>query len=179
MPDGLELFPLDGGKLELMQEILEAGAADDLSDSALGNCMIYLYASSYDDVRDLDTDELTEAGNELVRSITVEDKQAAEEIILADFDALQASIVRSPKVEARTREERNLLNAPPSSGQDSALDTAEKNLTGSQQLKSCKLPSPKHLPTGTRENHSSGQTQTAQKSSQPASVLSVSDPLPG
>ena len=40
MPDGLELFPLNGGKLEIMQEIMEASAEDDLSEDDLGYCTL-------------------------------------------------------------------------------------------------------------------------------------------
>ena len=177
MPDGLRLYPLDGGTLEIMQELLEG--ANEMDDNDLGNCMVYLYASKYDDVKDLEIEELTEAGNDLVRGITVEDKQAAEEIILADFDALQASVVKSPKGQARTREEQDRLSVPPTSGQDSALDTAETSLKESPQSKSSRLHLQTATQTGTRENPLNGGNQTATKLARSETSLSVSSPQPG
>ena len=47
MPDGLELFPLSGGKIDIMQEIMVASAVDELCEELLGCCMMMLYASQY------------------------------------------------------------------------------------------------------------------------------------
>ena len=164
MPDGLELFPLNGGKMEIMQEIMEASAVDDLSEDQLGYCMIMLYASQYNDIKDMDLQDLAEGGREIGLSATLEDRQAAEEIIVTDFDALSASVARSPKQTALMREEPNHSNGQISSGQDSPLDTAETTLRQSQQLKSSKSISQTATQTGEKENHLSGQIQTGMTS---------------
>ena len=177
MPDGLQLYALDGGKLEIMQEVLES--ANDMDDSDLGNCMVFLYASRYDDVKNLELDEMVEAGAELVRGITVEDKQAAEEIILADFDALQASAVKSPKAPARNMEEQSPSSTPPTSGPDLALVTAEETLQKSPPLKSSKLPSQRHTQTEKTLTHSNGQSATRPQLKTPEISLKDSSLQPG
>ena len=177
MPDGLQLYALDGGKLEIMQEVLES--ANDMDDSDLGNCMVFLYASRYEDVKNLELDEMVEAGAELVRGITVEDKQAAEEIILADFDALQASAVKSPKAPARNMEEQSHSSTPPTSGPDLALVTAEETLQKSPPSKSSKLPLQRHMQTETTLTHSNGQSATRPQLKTPEISLKDSSLQPG
>ena len=150
MPDGLEMFALDGGKLEIMQEILDAGSEEELTDDDLGHAMIFLYASRYDDIKGLELEEIVTAGREKGLTITLEDRQAAEEIILADFDALQASVAHDPKTKALVRKEgpsRSL--SPDSSGPDSISVTQEKTSQESPLLKSSKSSS--QTPTQTEQ----------------------------
>ena len=160
MPDGLELFPLDGGKLEVMQEIMEAASVDDISEDQLGYCMMMLYASKYGDIKEMDLEEIAAGGRQVGINATLEDRQAAEEVIVADFDALQASIATNPKPEARTVVEPSLSASPPSSGQDSASDTPAPNSIQFPQSKSSRSPSPTPTQTETTVNPSTGQTQT-------------------
>tara|TARA_R100000963_G_scaffold35029_1_gene31187 strand:+ start:1237 stop:1839 length:603 start_codon:yes stop_codon:yes gene_type:complete len=160
MPDGLELFPLDGGKLEVMQEIMEAASVDDISEDQLGYCMMMLYASKYGSVKDMDIEEIAEAGRQVGITATLEDRQAAEEVIVADFDALQASIATSPKPQARTAVEPDPSASQPSSGQDSASDTPAPNSIQFPPSKSSRSHSPKPTQTETMENPSTGRTQT-------------------
>ena len=160
MPDGLELFPLDGGKLEVMQEIMEAASADDISEDQLGYCMMMLYASKYGSVKDMDIEEIAEAGRQVGITATLEDRQAAEEVIVADFDALQASIATSPKPQARTAVEPDHSASQPSSGQHSASDTPAPNSIQFPPSRSSKSHSPKPTQTETMANPSTGRIQT-------------------
>ena len=165
MPDGLELFPLDGGKLEIVQELFELSTSEEedggIGDDELGEAVFFLYASKYNEVKDLEIEELARSGRELGRSTTLEDRQAAEEVIVADFDALQASMVSHPKVEARKKEERNHSDEPLSSGRDLISDTQEPTSTESQQLKLSKQSLPTLTQTGQKATRSSGQSLTA------------------
>ena len=164
MPDGLELFPLSGGKMEIMQEIMEASAVDELSEEQLGCCMMMLYASQYNGIKDMDLQDLAEGGREIGLNATLEDRQAAEEIILTDFDALSASIAKSPKQMALVREVPSHSNGQTSSGQDLPSDTPERNSKQSLPLKSSRSTSQTATQTGEKGNHSSGQTQTGKTS---------------
>ena len=179
MPDGLELHPLDGGKLEVMQEIMEAASEDEISEDNLGHCMVMLYASKYDDVKDMDVGDIAEAGREIALRATLEDRQAAEEIIIADFDALQASIASSPKGAASTRAGRNHLNGQASSGPDSHLDTQEKTSTESLPSKSSKSVSQNSTQTETKESASSGKTKTQTNSQEQGKDLSDCETVDG
>ena len=155
MPDGLELFPLNGGKMEIMQEVMEAAAVDYLSDDQLGNCMMMIYASQYSDIKDMYIQDLAEGGREVGLNATLEDRQAAEEVIVGDFDALTASIASSPKQKALMREGQSRSNGQTSSGQGSLLDTPGQNSTQSPSLRSSKSPSQTNMqtePTGSALN---------------------------
>jgi hypothetical protein len=174
MPDGLELFPLNGGKLEIMQEIIEASSADEISEDQLGYCMMKLYASQYDDIRDMELQDIADAGRQIGITATLEDRQAAEEIIVADFDALQASIATNPKVLARTVVEPSPSALPPSSGQDSASDTPAPNSIQFPPSKSSRSPSPMPTPTEVTTTRSSGPTRTATNSKAQNKDLSTS-----
>jgi len=179
MPDGLELFPLSGGKMEIMQEIMEASAVDDLSEEQLGCCMMMLYASQYNDIKDMDLQDLAEGGREIGLNATLEDRQAAEEIILTDFDALSASIAKSPKQMALVREVPNHSNGQTSSGQDLPLDTPETNSKQSLPLKSSRSTLRTATQTGEKGNHSSGQTQTGKTSQESGKDLRDSERATG
>ena len=174
MPDGLELFPLDGGKLEIVQELFTASEEEEMDDEDLGHGITKLYASRYDDVKDLPLSEIVEQGKELFLRATLEDRQATEEVILADFDALQASIAKSPKVTARRKEEPNPSATPPISGPDSQSDTADTNSKRSPASRSSRPSSPKATRTGRKEIPSSGHTSTESNSKQPANAFSDS-----
>lgn len=174
MPDGLELFPLDGGKLEIVQELFAASEEDELDDEDLGHGITKLYASRYDDVKDLDLAEIVEQGKELFLRATLEDRQATEEVILADFDALQVSIAKSPKLTARRKEEPSPSATPPISGPDYQSDTQGTNSERSPASRSSRQSSPKATPTDKRETPSSGSISTASNSKQPANAFSGS-----
>ena len=173
MPDGLELFPLDGGKLEIVQELFTASEEEELDDEDLGHGITKLYASRYDDVKDLDLAEIVEQGKELFLRATLEDRQATEEVILADFDALQASIAKSPKTPARRKEAPSPSDTPPISGPDSQSDTADTNSKPSPASRSSRPSSPKATRTARKETPSSGPISTGSKSKQPASASSA------
>ena len=173
MPDGLELFPLDGGKLEIVQELFTASEDEAIDDDDLGHAISKLYASRYDDVKDLDILEIVEQGKELFLRATLEDRQATEEVILADFDALQASIARSPKTIARRKEGSDHSGTPPISGPDSPLDTQDASSRPSPASKSFRSSSPKDTRTDKKEILSNGPTATASRSKQPASASSA------
>ena len=179
MPDGLELFPLNGGKLEIMGDIIEASSADELSEDSLGNCMMMLYASRYDDIKDMSLEDITEGGREIGLAATLEDRQAAEEVILADFDALSASMAKSPKAQALMKQEPNHSNGQHSSGQDSPLATAEASLTPFPPLKSSKSSSQKTMPTSRTDKSLSGKAQTRMTSQESGSDLSDSETVTG
>ena len=179
MPDGLELFPLNGGKMEIMQEIMEASAVDDISEDQLGYCMMMLYASQYNDIRDMDLQDLAAGGREIGLTATLEDRQAAEEVIVADFDALSASIATSPKQNALMRQAPGHSNGQPSSGQDSPLDTPEQILRQSPQLKSSKSVSQKATQTGEKGSPLSGKAQTRTTSQESGKSLSDSETVTG
>ena len=170
MPDGLELFPLDGGKLEIVQELFTASEADGLDEEDLGHGITKLYASRYDDVKDLDLVEIVEQGKELFLRATLEERQATEEVILADFDALHASIASSPKTQARRTEEPSLSATPPFSGQGSRSATVDTNSKPSPASRSSKQSLPKATRTDKKETASSGSTSTESKLKQPASA---------
>tara|TARA_R110002020_G_scaffold468058_1_gene692058 strand:+ start:136 stop:720 length:585 start_codon:yes stop_codon:yes gene_type:complete len=173
MPDGLELFPLDGGKLEIVQELFTASEDEAIDDDDLGHGITKLYASRYDDVKDLDILEIVEQGKELFLRATLEDRQATEEVILADFDALQASIARSPKTIARRKEGSDHSDTPLISGPDFPSDTQDTTLTPSPASKSSRSSSQKDTRTDKKEIPSSGPTATVSRSKQPASVSSA------
>ena len=173
MPDGLELFPLDGGKLEIVQELFTASEDEAIDDDDLGHAITKLYASRYDDVKDLDILEIVEQGKELFLRATLEDRQATEEVILADFDALQASIARSPKTIARRKEGSDHSGTPPISGPDLPQDTQDTSSTQSPASKSSRSSSPKDTRTDKMEIPSNGATATASKLKQPASASSA------
>lgn len=160
MPDGLRLYPLDGGKLEIVQELFPEDNEEELSDEDLGNSIFFIYASRYDEIKELSLEEIAEAGSELSKRTTLEDKQAAEEVIVADFDALQASLVRTPKAQAREKEVQSRLAEPVSSGPDSLSVTQEPNSTRFPQSKSCSASLPKPTPTDKTGSASSGNTAT-------------------
>ena len=174
MPDGLELFPLDGGKLEIVQELFTASEEEEMDDEDLGHGITKLYASRYDDVKDLDIAEIVEQGKELFLRATLEDRQATEEVILADFDALQASIAKSPKTTARRKEERSPSATLPISGPDFQSDTADTTSTPSPRSRSSRPSSPKATRTGRKETPSNGPTSTGSNSKQPANASSDS-----
>ena len=179
MPDGLELYPLNGGKLEIMQDIMSASSEDELDEDNLGNCMFMLYASKYDDVKDMDLDDLAEAGREIAINATLEDRQAAEEVIVADFDALSASIASSPKTPARMKEEPTHSNGRSTSGRDSHWDTPERKSIAFLQSKSSKSALQTSTPTGKKENPTNGQTQTGERLREPEESLSNSSAVTG
>ena len=179
MPDGLELFPLNGGKLEIMQEIMEASAEDELSEDELGYCMMMLYASQYSDVKDTSIQDLAEAGRDIGLNATLEDRQAAEDVILTDFDALSASISRSPKPQALTREEPSHSNGQTSSGPDLPSDTPETKSKQSVPSKFSRSTLQTAMPTGKTGNPSSGQTQTGKISRESGNDLSDSGRVTG
>ena len=179
MPDGLELFPLSGGKMEIMQEIMEASAVDDISEEQLGHCMVMLYASQYNDIKDMELQDLAEGGREIGLNATLEDRQAAEEVILTDFDALSASVAKPPKPQALMREEPNHSNGQTSSGPGSLSDTPETNSKQSQRLKSSRSTLQTATQTEERENHSSGQTQTGTTSQESGQDLRDSETVTG
>lgn len=160
MPDGLKLYPLNGGKLEIMQEIISATSEEELDEDGLGHCMFMLYASKFEDLREMDLEELSDAGREIALHATLEDRQAAEEVIVADFDALSASIALNPKPQARMKEEPSHSNGPNLSGRDFPLDTLETKSTKSPQSKLSKSALPISTHTEKRETLSNGQTQT-------------------
>ena len=97
MPDGLQLYALDGGKLEIMQEIITASADGTIDEDDLGNCFLKLYCSTYSELRDLELEDIADLGRQIAREATLEDRQAAEEVIVDDFNALSASMTSSPK----------------------------------------------------------------------------------
>ncbi len=173
MPDGLELFPLDGGKLEIVQELFSASEEGELDDEDLGHGITKLYASRYNDVKDLELVEIVEAGKDLFLHATLEDRQATEEVILADFDALQASIAKSPKTVARRKEEPSPSATPPISGPGSQSDTPATTSKPSPASRSSRPSSPKATRTVRKETHSNGPTPTENKSKQPASASSA------
>ena len=167
MPDGLELFPLDGGKLEIMQEIIESSETDEIDEAALGAAMLFMYSSRYKTLKTMDLEEIIERGTELGREATLEDRQAAEEVILADFDALGASMTtQAGKEQARSKqeEEPSHLDTPVSSGPDSNLDIAEKTSKPPARLKSSKCSLPPNTPTSQKENSGTGLTETSKNS---------------
>ena len=143
MPDGLELFPLDGGKLEIVQELFTASEDEAIDDDDLGHGITKLYASRYDDVKDL------------------------------DILALQASIARSPKTTARRKEGSDHSDTPLISGPDFPSDTQDTTLTPSPASKSSRSSSQKDTRTDKKEIPSSGPTATVSRSKQPASVSSA------
>jgi len=174
MPDGLELYPLNGGKLEIMQEIMAATSEDELDEESLGNCMFMLYASKYEDVKEMDLEDLSEAGREIALTATLEDRQAAEEVIVADFDALSASIASNPKPQARMKEEPSHSSGHSTFGQDSQLDTLEQKSTASLQSKSCKSALPTFTQTEKKATVSNGSTQIQENSREPEKNLKSS-----
>ena len=174
MPDGLELYPLNGGKLEMMQEIMTATSEEDLDEDSLGNCMFMLYASKYEDIKEMDLEELSEAGREIALTATLEDRQAAEEVIVADFDALSASIATNPKPQARMKEEPSHSSGPSLSGQDFPLGTVETKSTKPQRSKSYKSASQISTQTEKKMTLSNGLTQTQEKLREPEKSLSSS-----
>ena len=179
MPDGLELYPLNGGKLEIMQDIMAATSDDELDEDNLGNCMFMLYASKYNEIKDMDLDDLAEAGREIALNATLEDRQAAEEVIVSDFDALSASIATNPKQVARMTEEHNHSGGRSSSGQDSHLGTPEKKSMMSLQSRSSRLVSQTSTPAKKKETLSNGQTQTGERLREPEESLSNSSAATG
>ena len=164
MPDGLELFPLDGGKLEIMQEIIEAGESDEMDEASLGAAMLFMYASRYKSLKGMDLDDIIEAGMELGRNTTLEDRQAAEEVILADFDALGASMTEGGKQEARMEAARSHSATHVTSGQEWKSDTAETNSNESARSKSSRSTSPTSTLTREKETPGSGATATENNS---------------
>lgn len=174
MPDGLELFPLNGGKLEIMQEIMEASAEDDLSEDDLGYCMMMLYASQYSDIKDTSIQDLAEGGRDIGRNATLEDRQAAEDVILTDFDALSASVSKSPKPQALRRAEPSHSNGQTSSGPDLPSDTPETKLKQSAPSRSSRSALPKATPIGETGTRLSGPTQTGKTSRESGNDLSDS-----
>lgn len=167
MPDGLELFPLDGGKLEIMQEIIESSEAEEMDEAALGAAMLFMYSSRYKTLKAMDLDEIVERGTELGREATLEDRQAAEEIILADFDALGASMTtQAGKEEARSKQGQDRLVTPALSGQDLKSDTPEQTLKTCQPLKSSKSSLPQNTVTSQKEKHGTGSTTISKNSPQ-------------
>tara|TARA_Y100000593_G_scaffold28131_1_gene56240 strand:+ start:1313 stop:1915 length:603 start_codon:yes stop_codon:yes gene_type:complete len=179
MPDGLELYPLNGGKLEIMQDIMAATSDDELDEDNLGNCMFMLYASKYNEIKDMDLDDLAEAGREIALNATLEDRQAAEEVIVSDFDALSASIATNPKQVARMTEEHNHSGGRSSSGQDSHLGTPEKKSMMSLQSRSSRLVSQTSTPAKKKETLSNGQTQTGERLREPEESLRNSSAVTG
>lgn len=180
MPDGLEMFALDGGKLEIMQEILDAGSEEELTDDNLGHAMIFLYASRYDEIKGLELEEIVTAGREKGLTITLEDRQAAEEIILADFDALQASVAHDPKTKALVRKEEQVPSlTPDSSGLDSSSDTQEKTSQESPPLKSSKSSLQTHMQTEQKEIALSGHPRAKRKLGTPENALRESEAQTG
>ena len=179
LPDGLELYPLNGGKLEIMQDIMAATSDDELDEDNLGNCMFMLYASKYNDIKDMDLDDLAEAGREIALNAPLEDRQAAEEVIVSDFDALSASIATNPKQVARMTEEHNHSGGRSSSGQDSHWDTPEKKSITSLQSRSYKSASQTSTPAEKKEILSNGQTQTGERLKEPEESLSNSSAATG
>ena len=165
MPDGLEMFPLDGGKLEIVQDLLESQG--DLEDDELGEAVLVIYCRKYDALRDLSPQELAEEGRKIALEATLEDRQAAEEVILADFDALQSSLTSRGKQSALVTEEQDRSLGHPSSEQDSASDTAEKNSTTSLQSRSSRSHLPKSTETEQKGTPSNGSTST-QRISEPS-----------
>ncbi len=165
MPDGLQLYALDGGKLEIMQEIITASADGTIDEDDLGNCFLKLYCSTYSELRDLELEDIADLGRQIAREATLEDRQAAEEVIVDDFNALSASMTSSPKGQAR-REEQYLSSTQHTSGQDSSLATAETNLKPSQPSNSYKSRSQTHTPTSQKIRVFNGSTPTAQKLTQ-------------
>lgn len=178
MPDGLELFPLDGGKLEVMQEIIESGESDEMDDAALGGAMLYMYANKFADLRDMSLDAIAEAGTELGRSITLEDRQAAEEVILADFDALGASMTQNPKQAAPAEEGPDPSPMPVSSVPGSNLAIVEMNSTEPAPSKSSKSISPAITQTGEKVTLGHGSTRTRENSRQSGKNSNASAPIP-
>lgn len=174
MPDGLELFPLDGGKLEIVQELFTASEEGEFDDEDLGHGITKLYASRYEDVKDLELAEIVEQGRELFLRATLEDRQATEEVILADFDALQASIAKSPKMAARRKEGPSHSATPPTSGPDSQSDTQDTNSTPSPASRSSRSYSRKATRTARKATASSGPTSTANNSKAPANASRAS-----
>ena len=164
MPDGLELFPLDGGKLEIIQELFDAADQEEVDDEDLGHAVMKMYSSRYDDIKGMEISEIVEQGREVSINATLEDRQAAEEVILADFDALQASVAKSPKGQARSREGQPLSESPPTSGPDSQQDTQEQTSTESPASKSSKSSSPTHTQTERKETSSRGLSATLSNS---------------
>ena len=158
MPDGLELFPLDGGKLEVMQEIIESGESDEMDDASLGGAMLYMYANKYAHLRDMSLDDIAEAGTELGRTITLEDRQAAEEVILADFDALGASMTQNPKQAAPAEEGPSPSPTPASSVPGSTLAIVERNSIEQAPSKSSRSTSPASTQTEETTTRGSGST---------------------
>ena len=179
MPDGLELFPLNGGKLEIMQDIIAASEDDELDEDNLGNCMFMLYASKYDAVKAMDLDDLAEAGREIALTATLEDRQAAEEVIVSDFDALSASIASNPKPPARMKEEPTHSKGRNLSGQDSHWDTPERKSITSLQSKSSRSVLQTSTPTEKRETLSNGKTKTGERLREPEESLSNSGTVTG
>lgn len=179
MPDGLELFPLNGGKLEIMQEIMEASAEDELSEDELGYCMMMLYASQYGDVKDTSIQDLAEAGRDIGLNATLEDRQAAEDVILTDFDALSASISKSRKPQPQRREEPSHSNGQTSSGPDLPSATPETKSKQSAPSRFSRSTLQTAMPTGETGNLSSGQTQTGKTSRESGNDLSDSGRVTG
>jgi len=169
MPDGLQLYALDGGKLEIMQEIITASADGTIDEDDLGNCFLKLYCSTYSEIRDLELEDIADLGRQIAREATLEDRQAAEEVIVDDFNALSASMTSSPKGQAR-REGQHLSSTQHISGQDSSLATAETNLKPSQPSNLYKSPSQTHTPTSQKIRVFNGSTPTAQKLTQQREV---------
>tara|TARA_B100000427_G_scaffold149852_1_gene124671 strand:+ start:4341 stop:4862 length:522 start_codon:yes stop_codon:yes gene_type:complete len=172
MPDGLELFPLDGGKLELLQDLFDAADDEQVNDEDLGYAVIKMYASPYKDLRDLEMTEIVDQGRELSLSMTLEDKQAAEDVILADFDALQASVAKNPKGQARIKEARRHSDTLLTSGPDSQSDTVEANSTGSPASRLSRSSSPSLTQTETTKMSSDGFSLTG-NNSKPSETASL------
>ena len=164
MPDGLELFPLDGGKLEIIQELFDAADQEEVDDEDLGHAVMKMYSARYDDIKGMEISEIVEQGREVSINATLEDRQAAEEVILADFDALQASVAKSPKGQARSREGQNHSVTPPISGPDLPRDTVEQTSKASPASKSSKSSSPTHTQTGRKETSFHGSLPTTNNS---------------
>jgi len=177
MPDGLELFPLDGGKLEVMQEIIESGESDEMDDASLGGAMLYMYANRYAQLRDMSLDEIAEAGTELGRSVTLEDRQAAEEVILSDFDALGASMTQNPKQTALVEEGPSHSHIPVTSGPGSNLAIVEMNSTEPAPSRSSKSTSPANTQTGETATRGNGSTRTLENSRRSGKNSNASAPV--
>jgi hypothetical protein len=177
MPDGLELFPLDGGKLEVMQEIIESGESDEMDDASLGGAMLYMYANRYAQLRDMSLDEIAEAGTELGRSVTLEDRQAAEEVILSDFDALGASMTQNPKQTALVEEGPSHSLIPVTSGPGSNLAIVEMNSTEPAPSRSSKSTLPANTQTGETATRGNGSTRTLENSRRSGKNSNASAPV--
>ena len=87
MPDGMELFPLTQGKLEILMEL-----SDELEVDELEHVTIYLYATKLEQIEtESNAGTLAENARVFCRNQTREDIESAQRHIEADFSAMGAS----------------------------------------------------------------------------------------